>query len=109
MKIQIYIVIVYILVGTVIAGGVQVFLAGRKSKGWGLILPGLSLLFAVYMTGVSLFVYKGGAYESFPVIGLILLSLIPLVVHIIIYRIMRKRVQKQNAVNDINKTLIEDL
>lgn len=47
--------IVYLIIGTVVTGGLQVYLAGRKSKGWGLILPALSLVFTMFIVGTTAF------------------------------------------------------
>lgn len=66
MRVQIMIMMVSLLIPTVLLGGVQIFLAGRKNKWIGLIIPMCSFLAAVVMTAsiASMGAFSISPYET---------------------------------------------
>lgn len=54
---QFWVFAVFVLVGTILCGALQVCFAGRKSKGWGMIIPALDVAFAAFMIFAVCFMF----------------------------------------------------
>lgn len=82
----------------------QVFLSTLKNKWFGLVLPMLYLLLAVFLSFGTM-IYQG---EIAPIIMALIIFSIPAIINFVVYLVCRAKVKEKNN-NELEKMNIQDL
>lgn len=96
--------IMFLIFLFIISIALQVFFSMQKNKWFGLIIPILLLMFAVFVS-FGLMIYSG---EIAPIIMVFILSSIPAIINFVIYLVCRAKVKEKNN-NELEKMNIQDL
>ncbi len=105
---EIIIVIIGLIIATILPAALQVFLATRKNKlyglimpiGWGIIATLFSVIILINLLGMN--ILSGIAFF----LGIFVVLNIPTIIFIVIYIICRKQLKKKD---EINKMKFQDL